>query len=101
MGNETEWRPGANKPLSLQIKRELEAIREHLGPHRPDESTKIVARVNRDGVIRFVTPTEVYSLAGDFAVRWKPLPDGTEDVTYWRDGVQFRRLLMVRLRANK
>jgi hypothetical protein len=90
MGNEMEWRPGGKESLSVQTKHDLQAILGHLGPDAPDKSTEIVPEVNRDGVIRFVTPTEVYSLAGDFAVRCRPLPDGTEDLSFWRDGVQIR-----------
>jgi hypothetical protein len=93
MGNESKWRPRGKEPLSVRIKNELRAILDHLGPDAPDPSREIRPEVNRDGVIRFVTPTESYSLAGDFAVRCRQLPDGTEDLSYWRDGVQIRRLI--------
>jgi hypothetical protein len=74
--------------LTVRIDIELQAILQHLGPEAPDASTEIEPRVNRDALIRFVTPTAVYSLAGDFAVRLQQWPDGSEDVSYWRDGVQ-------------
>jgi hypothetical protein len=43
---------------------------------------EIEPEVNRDGLIQFATPVDVYSLAGDFAVRFRPLPDDTEDVSF-------------------
>jgi hypothetical protein len=49
--------------------------------------------VNKDGDIRFLTPTEAFTLAGDVAVRYRFGPDGTEDVTYHRDGEQVRRIV--------
>jgi hypothetical protein len=80
--------PWDENSLALRIDIELQAILQHLGPEAPDASTAINPRVNRDALIRFVTPKAVYSLAGDFAVRLQKLPDGREDVSYWRDGVQ-------------
>jgi hypothetical protein len=89
----SDWLPGDKQPLPVRIKNELQTIIEHLGPDAPDPSKEMVPEITRDGVIRFITPTEVYSLAGDFAVRFRPLPDSTKDVTYWRDGVQIRHLI--------
>ena len=80
--------PWDENSLAVRIDIELQAILQHLGPEAPDASAAIKPRVNRDALIRFVTPTAVYSLAGDFAVRLQRLPDGREDVSYWRDGVQ-------------
>ena len=80
--------PWDENSLAVRIDIELQAILRHLGPEAPDASTEINPRVNRDALIRFVTPTAVYSLAGDFAVRLQQLPDGSEEVSYWRDGVQ-------------
>ncbi len=83
--------PWDKDSLAVRSDIELRAILQHLGPDAPDASTDIEPRVNRDGLIRFVTPAAVYSLAGDFAVRLQHLPDGSEDASYWRGGVQIRR----------
>jgi hypothetical protein len=40
------------------LNHELQAIRDHLGPDAPHQSIKIVPEFNKDGVIRFVTPTD-------------------------------------------
>jgi hypothetical protein len=82
--------PGDEGSLSVRVNNELEVIIEHLGPDAPDPFAEIEPEVNRDGLIQFVTPVDVYSLAGDFAVRFRLLPDNTEDVSFWRDGLQIR-----------
>jgi hypothetical protein len=79
--------------LAVRIQTEREAILRHLGPDAPNMLTEIEPEVNRDKLIRFVAPADVYSLAGDFAVRFRRLVDGTEDVAYWRDGQQIRRFI--------
>jgi hypothetical protein len=94
----SDWLPRDKQPLTVRIKNELQTILEHLGPDAPDSSVEMVPEVNRNGRIRFVTPTEAYSLAGDslsgdFAVRSRPLPDGSEDMSFWRSGVQIRHLI--------
>jgi hypothetical protein len=42
--------------------------------------------VNKDDEIRFVTPTAAFALGSNFAVRYRPSPDGTEIAEYFRDG---------------
>jgi hypothetical protein len=81
-----EQRRKDNEPARTNA--ELRAIRNHVGPGALDSSSEIEPRINRDGLIQFVTPTEVFTLAGDFAVRLRRRPDATEELSFWRNGVE-------------
>lgn len=91
----TQWKTpdDPDEAKLARIKTEIEAILKHLGREAPDPSTEITPQLNKDGQILFITPTEVYTLAGDTAIRYRPSRDGTEDATYWRDGVQVRHIV--------
>ncbi|HEU4488562.1 MAG TPA: hypothetical protein VFS38_04690 [Actinomycetota bacterium] len=83
-----EWQPCEGfVNVAEPIETELRAILRHLGRDAPEPSTNLSPEVNQDGLIQFVTTADVFRLAGEFAVRFQPLPGGMEDVTFWQDGV--------------
>jgi hypothetical protein len=87
------WKLGDDEAMRERIRAEYQIIHRHLGDEAPDPSGTISPQVNKDGMIQFITDTEVYALADDVAVRWRPSPDGNEDVTYWRDGSKVRHIV--------
>ena len=91
----TQWKyPDPDEAKSARIKTELEAILRHLGPEAPDPSTEIgLPQINKDGMILFIIDSDVYTLDGDKALRYRPSRDGNEDATYWRNGVQVRHIV--------
>jgi hypothetical protein len=88
------WKLGDDPAMPERLRREYQAIHHHLGDEAPDPSGTVSPQVNKDGMITFITETEVYALAGDVAVRWRPSPDGNEDATYWRDGTKVRHIVV-------
>ena len=88
------WEPvEADEEMAARIRAEYGQIHAHLGGEAPDISTEVEIMRNIHGDIRFLTPTEAFTLAGDVAVRYRPHPDGTEDVSYWKDGSKIKHIV--------
>jgi hypothetical protein len=90
------WRPVvADEKMTARIKAEYQAIHGHLGDEAPEPATPVEVMVNKDDAIRFLAGGDAFALTPSrrAAVRYRPFPDGTEDVTYWRAGRKVRHLL--------
>jgi hypothetical protein len=68
------WKLGDDEAMPERIRREYQAIHRHPGDEAPDPSGTISPQV-KDGMLTFITETEVFALAGDVAVRWRPSGD--------------------------
>lgn len=73
---------------------EFRQVAKHLGEQAPPGDRELDIAPGSDNRFMFILDDEVYRLStdGDFAIRYRPSRDGTEDVTYFRDGEMFRHI---------
>ena len=88
------WEPiDADEAMRARITDELTAIHSHMGDEAPALDAEVSVQVNKAGDIHFITDTDVYMLTGAVAMRYRVERDGTEDVSYWRNGVKIGHIV--------
>jgi hypothetical protein len=59
------WRPvEADEAMAERIKSAMQTIYRHLGAEAPEPSTTVSPQFNDRGDLQYITPTEVFTLAG-------------------------------------